>query len=68
VAPKVEGSVGKGASRSKTLTTSDEGGVAKSLYRGLVYKGWEVEWYHPCERGITRSKVGPPTRLSQQFL
>jgi len=36
VASKVGGSVGQEGSRSKALTTSDEGGLAESWYKSLV--------------------------------
>jgi len=61
VGSKEGDSVGQRASRSKDLITSGKGGVAEIWYRGLVYKGWEVEWYHACGCGITRSRVEPPT-------
>ena len=38
-------------------------GVTESGCGGIVFKRWGVEWYHPCRRGMTRSGLGPPTRL-----
>ena len=38
-------------------------GGARSGCGGKVDRRWGVDWYHPCERGMAGSGVGPPTRL-----